>query len=161
MRTAQDIKVTIAGGLIWFLQFLGLLIHSFAIPQISQSLANTFTEYSSSQVLIQVMMSSLLAVGQVVLAIIWLLMRRVNRNQLLEEQSSNWVSALSAGSFTLGALFASLMGWLISKNTLPPFLAIGLLIAIAVSCIVGLVSASLNGVLKQATQAQLELEGVI
>jgi len=151
----------IAGAMIWLLQLLGIAIHIFAIPAVSQSLSNEFVEYSGDALTIQFLLSGIVALGQIVLAIVWVLLRRVVNQTLLAPSSSTWVRYLSIAAFALASVLLALMIWLITQNTLPPFVSAGLLTGMLISSIVGLVTASLNGVLKDATEARLELESVI
>jgi len=151
----------VAGSMIWLLQILGIMIHIFAIPVVSESLSKEFVEYSGDGPAIQLLLSGLVATGQIALAIVWVLLRRVTKQTLLVKSSSTWVLALAGTAFGLAAIFLALMIWLILQNTLPPFASAGLLTGILISSIVGLVTASLNGVLKDATEARFELESVI
>ena len=161
MKKNSRTMFLVAGSMIWLLQILGIMIHIFAIPVVSESLSKEFVEYSGDGPAIQLLLSGLLAAGQIALAIVWVLLRRVAKQTLLVKSSSTWVSALSVTAFGLAAIFLALMIWLILQNTLPPFVSAGLLTGILISSIVGLVTASLNGVLKDATEARLELESVI
>ena len=160
-KSGTKVMFALAGSMIWMLQILGIAIHIFAIPVVSESLSKEFVEYQGDRPTIQLLLSGLVAAGQIVLAIVWVLLRRVTRNTLLVKSSSAWVTALSGCAFGLAVLLLALMIWLIAQNTLPPFVSAGLLTGMLVSSIVGLVTASLNGVLKEATDARLELASVI
>ena len=148
-------------SLIWVLVVIGLLVQIFVIPIVSNSLSQQFVEYSADAAIIATMLTAIVFVGQATLAFISLLLRRIRADELLTPNTNKWVNALALSLFVAAATFVFLMVWLTAKNTLPPSLAIVLLLAILVSVTVALVTLSLKGVLQEATAARIEMDAVI
>ena len=148
-------------GMLWTLVLVGFLLEFVVIPELSRGLASTFNEYSNQAVEIQLMLSSIVFVGQVSMTLIGLLLSKILSHRLLEKRSTAYAQGLASSFVAISILIATLLMWLISKNTLPPALAIALAISILVTAIAGLVTWSLTEVLKEATKARVELEGVI
>jgi MFS family permease len=145
----------------WVLVALGLAIELLAIPEVSRSLSTTYVEYEGQQVIIQAILTALVGLGQITLALIALLLNRVKNRKLLEPSSSRFTYLLALAFMLVAATLAGLTQWLISRNTLPPYLSI-FLIASILTCVIGsLVTIALTEVLKEATSARQELESVI
>lgn len=151
----------LALGMISLLLLVGFLLEFLVIPELSRDLSTTYTEYSDQGALIQLMLSSMVVVGQVSIVLIALLLSKITNHRLLEKRSTAFAQGLAMSFAALSILTASLLMWLISRNTLPPALAIALVISILVTAIAGLVTWSLTEVLKEATHARVELESVI
>ena len=151
----------VSEALIALLIFIALLAQVFVLPLVSQSLSEEYSEYSQDKLSIQIMLSAIVAVGQIVLALVWLLLSRIRNRALISETTLKWVNALATSLFAAGATLTVLLGWLISKNTLPPGLAGVLVLAILVTCTVALVTISLRGVLREAINTQIEMQAVI
>jgi len=161
MSNIQKILLRIAETFIVLLIAIGLLVQVVAVPLISSSLSDEYTEYSNDRIFIQVMLTSIILTGQLSLGFVLLLLRRVRTARLLNQDAFKWVSLLSASLFVVAATFSFLLFWLVGKNTLPPALGGGLIGAILLSATMGLVTVALKGVLRGAVAAQTELEGVI
>jgi MFS family permease len=159
--TNRKLLTNLALGMIGLLVLVGLLLQVLVIPQLSRDLASTYTEYSDQGFIIQVMLSSMVFVGQVIMVLIGLLLSKINSRRLLENRSNAFAQSLAISFAAISVLTAVLLIWLTSRNTLPPALAIALVITILVSSIAGLVTWSLTEVLKEATKARVELERVI
>ncbi len=139
----------------------GLLLEVAAIPSVSSSLTSTYKEYKGQLVTIQAILTALVGLGQITLALIALLLNRVKNRKLLEPSSSRFTYLLALAFMLVAATLAGLTQWLISRNTLPPYLSI-FLIASILTCVIGsLVTIALTEVLKEATSARQELESVI
>lgn len=147
--------------MIGLLVLVGLLIEVLIIPQLSQELSSTYTEYSDHEFFIQVILSSMVFIGQVSMVLIGLLLSKINSRRLLENRSTAFAQGLAISFAAISILTFALLIWLISRNTLPPALAITLVISILITSIAGLVIWSLTDVLKEATKARVELESVI
>jgi hypothetical protein len=161
MHKLTNASVRFASVIIWLLQGVGLLSITVLIPTLSQELAQRYEEYTGDQFLIQSLLSCIVIAGQLTLgAIAWLLMR-VKKSKLLDSRSSQAVRFLMGSLFAVSGLLAALLTWLIVKNTLPPSLLVGLSVSILLSAAAGFVVAALNRVLREATNARIELESVI
>lgn len=159
--TNRKLLTNLALAMIGLLVLVGLLLQVLIIPQLSRDLVSTYTEYSDQGFIIQVMLSSMVFVGQVIMVLIGLLLSKINSRRLLENRSNVFAQSLAISFTAISILTAILLIWLTSRNTLPPALAIALVITILVSSIAGLVTWSLTEVLKEATKARVELERVI
>lgn len=157
----KTLATRVSEFLIWVLISIGLAIQLFALPQISESLAQQYSEYSSDRTVIQVMLSSIVTVAQIVLALIWLLLSRIRTRTLIAQNTLKWVTTLAASLFVAAAAFSFLLAWLIAKDTLPPGLAAVLMLATLVSFTVAMVTISLKAVLREAVSTHLELQAVI
>jgi Protein of unknown function (DUF2975) len=147
--------------LIWALITIGLAVQVVVIPDVSNSLAKQYVEYSADAGIITAMLTAIIFVGQATLAFISLLLKRIRANELLSTTTIKWVNALASSLFVASLTFVFLLAWLVSKNTLPPSLAIALMLAVLVSATVALVTLSLKGVLQEATATRVEMDGVI
>jgi cytochrome bd-type quinol oxidase subunit 2 len=128
---------------------------------LSGELSETYSEYAADSLTIQLLLSSVVVTGMVTLAsIAWLLMRLKN-SKLLQDPSLRVVSVLMFSLFGVAASFAALLMWLGVKNTLPPSILLILLVAILLATAAAFVVASLKNVLREATAARQELDGVI
>ena len=107
------------------------------------------------------MLTVIVFAGQVSLGFISLLLSRIRGQKLVSETTLKWVKALATSLLAVAATFAFLLIWLTGKNTLPPSLAVFLLVAILASTTVAFVTLSLKGVLQSAIATQLEMDGVI
>jgi hypothetical protein len=138
--------------------FLGLL---FVIPATTTDLVQTYSDYSGDHILIQILLSAPTVIAIMILGEIIFLLLLVRQNKILKYSTFKWVLLLGYTSATLAASFGALFGYLNLKNTLPPGVAIVILALILLSLAVALVTFSLLGLLRSATEAKLDLEGVI
>ena len=138
----------LAGISIWALIAIGVAFLALVIPILSGELSETYTEYSSDKLTIQILLSSVVVTGLVVLATIAWLLGRLKNSKLLLEPSLRVVNVLMFSLFGV-------------KNTLPPSILLFLLVAILLAIAAAFVVASLKSVLQEATAARQELEGVI
>ena len=151
----------LAGISIWALIAIGVAFLALVIPILSGELSEKYTEYSSDKLTIQILLSSVVVTGLVVLATIAWLLGRLKNSKLLLEPSLRVVNVLMFSLFGVAASFAALLTWLGVKNTLPPSILLFLLVAILLAIAAAFVVASLKSVLQEATAARQELEGVI
>ena len=157
----QNTLTRVAESLVWLVIFFGIVLQTVAFPQVSQSLSVQYSEYAGDSVAIQIILSAIVLVGQIVLVMIWLLLSRIRLDSLFSTNTLAWVSALVWSLFVSATTFGILMVWLVNKNTLPPGIAILLLLAIITSSTVALVTLSLKSVLREAIANRIELDGVI
>ena len=111
--------------------------------------------------MIQVLLSIPTFIAIIIFCEIIFLLVLVRQNKMLTYSTFKWVRLLGYSAFTLAASFGSLIGYLDYKNTLPPGVAIVIIVLILFSLAVSLVTFSLLGLLRTATEAKLDLEGVI
>ena len=161
MPTKSNTATFLAGISIWTLIAIGVAFLALFIPILSGELSETYTEYSSDKLTIQILLSSVVVTGLVVLATIAWLLVRLKNSKLLLEPSLGVVSLLMFALFGVAASFAALLTWLGLKNTLPPSVLLILVVAILLAAGAAFVVASLKNVLQEATLARQELEGVI
>jgi hypothetical protein len=159
--TIRKLAANLALGMIWMLVLVGFLLEFLVIPELSRQLSSTYTEYSDQGFEIQLMLTSIVFVGQVSMILIAFLLSRILSHRLLEKRSNAYAQWLASSFVAISILTATLLMWLISRNTLPPALGIALAVSILVAAIAGLITWSLTGVLKEATKARVELESVI
>ena len=152
---------TVSYLLLWTLIMMGLLVQLVVIPEIAVMLVEQYSEYKTDGNFIQLILSSIVLAGQLTLALIWFLLRRVWSQEIIKESTPKWVVLLSASLFLSSATTAILLVWLINKNTLPPFLFLSLLAFILLSLSAALVTASLQRVLREAIATRLEMDAVI
>ena len=145
----------------WLVVFVGVLAEAWVIPTLAKELGSYYQEYSGSEGLIQGLLSAIVVGGQLVFALVAILLGKIRRGSLVDSKSLTWVSGLIVGLGVLGASFLALFGWLTAKNTMPPTVALALLLAILVVALLALVTSSLRQVLRDAIEARAELEGVI
>ena len=157
IRIAANVAISGCLALIVF----GLLLEVAAIPSVSTSLTSTYEEYKGQLGTIQGILTALVGLGQITLALIALLLNRVKNRKLLEPSSSRLTYLLALAIMLVAATLAGLTQWLISRNTLPPYLSIFLIASILICVIGALVTIALTEVLKEATSARQELESVI
>jgi hypothetical protein len=145
---------------IWVLMFFGVLV-AIAVPFVSSALVSEYVEYAHDFWPITVMLLAPALLAETLLAIILVLLRRVRVDQMFSVSAHRLVRALSYNASALSAAFVVVLVWLHLKNTLPPVIALVLLIGSFVPLAVALVTRTLLVLLKQATAANEELEGVV
>jgi hypothetical protein len=161
MATKSNTATFLAGISIWTLIAIGVAFLALFIPILSGELSETYTEYSSDKLTIQILLSSVVVTGLMALATIAWLLVRLKNSKLLLEPSLGVVSLLMFALFGVAASFAALLTWLCLKNTLPPSVLLILVVAILLATSAAFVVASLKNVLQEATLARQDLEGVI
>jgi xanthosine utilization system XapX-like protein len=80
---------------------------------------------------------------------------------MFSSTAQKWVRVLSYNAGALSASFAAILIWLNIKNTLPPIIGLVLLLGFFLPLAVALVTRTLLVLLKRATAASEELEGVV
>ena len=145
-------------GLLAAIGVLGLLA---IVPTVAADLATSFSEYQGDQVLLTLMLGTPVAVFVLILIEVAYLLWLVNNDRILSPQVFKWVRLLSISSFALALSLLVIGLWLTTKNTLPPAVLFVLTSLILLAAAVGFVTRSLQGLLKKATDAAADLEGVI
>lgn len=145
---------------IWILVLFGALA-LIAVPSITSWLVREYSEYRNDFLAITVMLSAPALLAQSILLIILVLLRRIRVDQIFSVSAHKWVRALSYNAAALSTTFLVILVWLTIKNTLPPTVALALVIGALLPLAVALVTRTLLVLLKKATTASEELEGVV
>jgi len=147
-------------SVIWILVLLGVLV-SLAVPFVAAEFVNEYNEYANDFWVIAGLLFIPILLAESLLAIILVLMRRIRVDQMFSAIAHKWVHALSFNAGALSASFVLILIWLNIKNTLPPIIGLILVIGVFAPLAVALVTRSLLVLLKRATHASEELEGVV
>jgi hypothetical protein len=145
---------------IWILMFFGVLT-LIAVPFIASTLVAEYSEYTNDFWVITGMLLAPTLLAQSLLIIILVLLRRIRVDQMFSVAAHKWVRALYYNAAALSGTFAVILVWLNIKNTLPPIIGLVLLIGFFLPLAVALVTRTLLVLLKKATAASEELEGVV
>ena len=145
---------------IWVLMLIGILV-SIAVPFAASWLVSEYSEYTNDFWIITGMLLAPALLAESLLVIILVLLRRIRVDQMFSVAAHKWVRALSYNAATLSGTFAVILVWLNIKNTLPPIIGLVLLIGFFLPLAVALVTRTLLVLLKKATAASEELEGVV
>ena len=147
-------------SVIWMLMILGVLV-AFAVPLVASEFVSEYSEYANDFWVIAGLLIVPILLAESLLAIILVLLRRIRVYEMFSPIAHKWVRALSYNAGALSASFVVILIWLNIKNTLPPIIGLVLLIGVFVPLAVGLVTGTLLVLLKRATHASEELEGVV
>jgi hypothetical protein len=109
VKMPRTLLTRVSEFLICTLIVIGLIVQLFAIPQISSRLAALYTEYSSDETVIQIMLTVIVLSGQLSLGFIALLLTKIRGKNLVSESTLKWVRALSASLFAVAATFTFLL----------------------------------------------------
>lgn len=146
---------------IWLLIALGFAVHLAFVPAVIGQLTTTYSEYAADALVISALLVTPVALGQIMLFLVFALLRRIHSDRMLTASAFKWVKFLIADAYALAASGVALLTWLSIKNTLPPVILAILLVFSLLALAVALVTTSLLGLLKNATAAKQELEEVI
>jgi hypothetical protein len=147
-------------GVIWILMFIGVLA-AIAAPFLASTLASEYGEYAKDFWVITGLLLAPVFLAESLLVIILVLLRRIRIDQMFSSTAQKWVRVLSYNAGALSASFAAILIWLNIKNTLPPIIGLVLLLGFFLPLAVALVTRTLLVLLKRATAASEELEGVV
>ena len=161
MTKFEKLTYLLGSAILWLLILIGLVVLVLFIPVNVSALQNTYQEYSGDGLTIQILLSVPVLIGQLILFEVMYLIRLVHRNQMFTNRAFKWVQALTISAFALAGSIGVIAIWLSNKNTLPPFVLMVLAVSFLLVLAVALVVISLLGLLKRATEASQELEGVI
>ena len=161
MNTLERLSYLIGSILLWLLFGMGALAAAFIAPAISESLTRTYSEYANDRLVIQLLLTTPVVLGMLIVLAVLLLVRLVHKDQIMSMSAYKWVRALTLTAFGLAASLLAIILWLNSKNTLPPLVGAVLVTATLLALAVGFVTLTLTSLLKRATTAVEELEGVI
>lgn len=160
MKNLDKWARTAAIAVIWVLIAIGVAVGA-GIPFVATALVKEFGEYASDFGTITTLLMIPDSLAIALLVVILVLLRRIRVDQIMTPSTYKWVRALTYVSAALALSFVAIFGWLIYKNTLPPSVAIVLILGVLLPLAVSLVTRTLLGLLQKATQATEELEGVI
>jgi hypothetical protein len=161
MSSFERFTYVLGSIILWGLIALAAIVLVTFIPVNSAALQGSYLEFSNDTLTIQTLLSVPVLIGQLILFEVMYLIRLVHRNQMFTNRAFKWVRALTISAFALAGSIGFIAIWLASKNTLPPFVAMFLAVTFLLVLAVALVVISLLGLLKRATEASQELEGVI
>ena len=161
MSSFERFTYVLGSIILWGLIVLAAIVLVTFIPVNSAAFQGSYLEFSNDSLTIQTLLSVPVLIGQLILFEVMYLIRLVHRNQMFTNRALKWVRALTVSAFALSVSIGAIAGWLIFKNTLPPFVGMFLATTFFLALAVGLVVISLLGLLKRATQVAQELEGVI
>lgn len=160
MSNLERITHSGANVVIWVLILLGALV-SVAVPFLAASLVEAHSEFANDFWGITGLLFLPIVFAESLLVIILVLLRRIRINQIFTATAHKWVLGLSSTAAGLSSSFVVILTWLNIKNTLPPIIGLVLLIGFFAPLAVALVTGALLFVLKRATFASEELEGVV
>lgn len=147
--------------------FLAILILAaaaviyFVVPQFSLELASRYSEFSDDELTIQIALTIPMLSASAAFLEVMYLQRLVHLNRMFSRSVYKWVRLLAITALVLAASFVALGMWLSSKAALPPLVFL-VLIALTIFCLaVSAVTHSLLKLLRRATSATEELEGVV
>ena len=140
---------------------LGILTLAFVLPVWARGLAMSYSEYSSDHNSMLVLTSAPVAIFELIALEVAYLLWLVHRDRMFSARVFKWVNLLSVTFLALAGSFVAIGTWLAIKETLPPAVALVLAALSIVAAAVGLVTRSLLVLLRRATNATQELEGVI
>ena len=145
---------------IWVLMLIGVFV-ALALPFVASEFVNGYDEYANDFWVIAGLLFIPVLLAESLLSIVLVLLRRIRVDQMFSAISHKWVRALSYNAGALSASFAVILIWLSLKNTLPPIIGLILVIGAVTPLAVALVTSSLLVLLKRATYASEELDGVV
>lgn len=156
-------KATFVGGYgaLTLLAFSGAIGLALFVPAISGGLAATYSEFANDQAVIAALLSAPVIAAELIIAEIMYLLWLVHKDRMFSARVYKWVQLLVATTLGLAGSFVAIQVWLSQKGTLPPFYLFALVILTLISIAVALVTRSLLGLLRKATSATEDLEGVI
>jgi hypothetical protein len=147
-------------GVTWILMLIGVLV-AIAAPFLASALASEYGEYAKDFWVITGLLLAPVFLAESLLVIILVLLRRIRIDQMFSSTAHKWVRILSYNAGALSASFAAILIWLNIKNTLPPIIGLVLLLGFFLPLAVALATRTLLVLLKRATAASEELEGVV
>jgi|AntAceMinimDraft_1070359.scaffolds.fasta_scaffold50908_2 hypothetical protein len=143
------------------LALTGLLAITFLVPQISLELATRYSEFSNDELIIRVLLTMPIVIAIAVFLEVMYLQRLVHLDRMSSSRAYKWVKLLTITPLVLAASFVFIGLWLSWNKALPPFYFFTLLALSVFSLAVSAVTHSLLGLLRRATSASEELEGVV
>jgi MFS family permease len=161
MKTIERLSYLFGSILLWLLFIIGALVAALIAPAISEFLTRTYSEYANDRLVIQLLLTTPVALGMLIVLTVLLLVRLVHKNQIMSNNAYKWVKALTLTTFGLAVSLLAIILWLNSKNTLPPLVGAALVSGTLLALAVGFVTLTLASLLKRATTNVEELEGVI
>lgn len=145
---------------IWTLMLLGGLV-SISLPFAVSALVSEYADYANDFGTITILLVVPILLAESLLTIVLVLLRRIRADRMFSISAQGWVRALAYNAGALSVSFALILAWLNIKNTVPPIVGLVLLIGIVAPLAVSLVTRSLLVLLKRATSASEELQGVV
>lgn len=144
----------------WLLLFAGIL-ELWGIPEYAIDLQSRYIEYRGQALTIGLLLEALVILGQGALILIALLLHRIKNRSLLNSDGMGLAHKLSYVLGLLGIAFLVLFFWLLTRNTMPPFVAITLWTGSLLAFTAALATKALVNVLQDSINNRDDLEGVI
>jgi hypothetical protein len=140
---------------------LGVATLAVFMPVWADHLVEANPEYRSQSTVIRPLISAPVAIFELIALEVAYLLWLVHRDRMFSARVFKWVNLLGVTFLALATSFIAIGAWLTIKETLPPAVALVLAALSIVAAAVGLVTRSLLVLLRRATNATQELEGVI
>ena len=140
---------------------IGAVAEILFVPAWINGLEQRFAEYSNEGGVLMLLLCTPLVLVQFTLLEICVLTVFIHRDRMFSPRVFKWVRLLVVTTGLLALSFLNIILWLAGKNTLPPAVLFVLATLSLTAAAVGLVTWSLLALLKKATTAAAELEGVI
>lgn len=156
-------KVVFGSGyaILGLLMAFGLGVTLVVVPAMVDSLIRTYPEFSEDRFTLSLLLTVPLVIGEALVAEVALLLRLVHKDRMFSERVHKWVSLLAWTSFALAISIASIGFWLAANDTLPPIVLLTIVGLTLLVAAVSIVTRSLLVLLRRATAAAVDLEGVI
>lgn len=143
------------------LALAGLFAIFILVPQLSLELASRYSEFSNDEPIVRVILTVPIVISIAVFLEVMYLQRLVHLDRMFSPRVYKWVKLLTITPLALAASFFLIGLWLSWNQTLPPFYLFAIVALSVFSLAVSMVSNSLLGLLRCATSASEELEGVV
>ena len=140
---------------------LGLAALTLVLPAWASGLSATYDEFAEDEHWLQTIVSAPGVCFEFIALEVAYLLWLVHRDRMFSARVYKWVNLLGVTFLALAGSFVAIGTWLAIKETLPPAAALVLAAFSIVAAAVGLVTRSLLVLLRRATNATQELEGVI
>jgi hypothetical protein len=138
-----------------------MVAHIWVIPNVTNLLVDRFAEFANERVSIQLYLTAPVVLTEFILLLIMYLIYLINREKMFTNSVYKWIWMLAGASFGLFVSLVAMYKWLDFIGALPPVVALFLMFSGLLSLAVSFVVLTMLGLLKKATQAARELEGVI
>lgn len=157
----KNLSLILGQLLMFLLTLMGVASIPLAVPQLSNALASRYSEFAGEALTIQILTTIPILLTIAVFIEVIYLQRLVHSDRMFTPKAFKWVRLLAITPLALGSSFILLGTWLALKQALPPavFLALS---ALTIFCLaVSMITFSLLGLLRHATSASEELDGVV
>ncbi len=160
---SRFIRVTQVLGAFFILVLFvaGIFVLTWLVPNLSQLLVDSWSEFENQRNLLQLLLSMPVVFAEALLGLVFYLNMLLLGKRIFDKSVNKWVWALAGSSFGLFISFLVIFRWLDYIGALPPIIAIFLFVSMLLTLALGFIVITLLALLKKATQAVQELEEVI